>query len=77
MLGFQWAETGCPDYGHSVMSKLCSDMYYLQHMDHPEAFIEVLHEFELPEGVGPKEYARPGADTMALLGLMARAIVTT
>lgn len=70
LLGYTGGDTGCPAYGHSVMDKLCGDLWYLAHMDHPEDFVRVLYEFELPEGVTPKDYARPGVDPMAMLGLV-------
>jgi formylmethanofuran dehydrogenase subunit E-like metal-binding protein len=69
VLGYQGGDTGCPDYGHSVINKLCADLWYLAHMDHPEDFIVEIHAFDLPAGVDPKAYARPGVDPMALLGL--------
>jgi formylmethanofuran dehydrogenase subunit E-like metal-binding protein len=67
VLGYEGGDTGCLDYGHSVMNKLCSDLWYLERLDQPETFIKVLKEFELPEGVDPKSYARPGVDPMLLL----------
>jgi len=70
VLGYQGGTTGCPSYGHSVMDKLCADLWYLKRLDHPEEFIKVLHEFELPEGVTPQSYARPGVDPMVKLGLV-------
>jgi len=69
VLGFTWGNTGCPSYGNSVIDKLCMDMWYLDRMDAPENFVSVIHTFELPEGVEPKAYARPGVDPMAMLGL--------
>jgi formylmethanofuran dehydrogenase subunit E-like metal-binding protein len=66
-LGYSWGETGCPDYGHAVMNKLCTDLWYLDRMDHPEQFITVLRQFTLPQGADPKEYARPGVDPVLLL----------
>lgn len=69
VVSFTWVETGCPSYGHSVLDKLCSDLYYLEQLDHPEDFVTILHEFELPEGVAPLDYARPGVDPMEMLGL--------
>ena len=70
VLGYKGGDTGCPDYGHSVMNKLCSDLWYLANMDHPEEFIHVLYEFELPDGVNPLEYARPGVDPIKAIGLL-------
>ncbi|WP_419655692.1 hypothetical protein Dvar_47890 [Desulfosarcina variabilis str. Montpellier] len=61
------ADTGCPDYGNSVLTKLCSDLWYLDRLDQPEEFITVLKEIELPEGAEPKDYARPGVDPILLL----------
>ncbi len=67
-LEYLWGETNCPDYGHSVMNKLCADLWYLDHMDQPESFVRVLKRFNLPQGSHPKEYARPGVDPTFLLG---------
>ena len=69
VLGYQGGDTGCPGYGNSVIDKLCADLWYLKHLDHPEDFITVLHEFELAAGEVPKDFARPGADPMQMLGL--------
>lgn len=67
-LGFSWGEgTGCPDYGHSVMNKLCRDLEFVDQMDTPENFVTEVGTVTLPAGVHPKEYARPGADPVALL----------
>jgi formylmethanofuran dehydrogenase subunit E-like metal-binding protein len=67
VLGFVWGETGCPEYGHSVMDKLCSDLWYLERLDQPKNYIKVLKKFVLPEGVDPKTYARPGVDAILIL----------
>lgn len=67
VLGFTWGDTGCPDYGNSVLTKLCTDLWYLDRFDQPEAFVTVLKEIELPEGAEPKDYARPGVDPILLL----------
>lgn len=67
VLGFVWGETGCPEYGHSVMDKLCSDLWYLQRLNQPKNFIKVLKKFDLPEGVDPKSHARPGVDAILML----------
>ena len=32
VLGYTGGDTGCPDYGHSVMNKLCADLWYLSHL---------------------------------------------
>jgi formylmethanofuran dehydrogenase subunit E-like metal-binding protein len=67
VLGYEGGDTGCPEYGHSVMDKLCSDLWYLERLDQPENFIKVLKEFSLAEGVDPKSYARPGVDPILIL----------
>lgn len=69
VLGFTWPETGCPDFGKSVVGKLCGDLFFIKNLQSPEKFVKVIHRFTLDEGVGPKAYARPGVDPMILLGL--------
>ncbi len=71
VLGFTWADTGCPDYGAgSMMTKLCMDLWYLERMDQPEAFVKEIKRFDLPEGLTPKDWSRPGVDPMKELGLV-------
>jgi formylmethanofuran dehydrogenase subunit E-like metal-binding protein len=67
VLGFVWGETDCPEYGHSVMDKLCSDLWYLDRLDQPKDYIKALKKFNLPAGVDPKSYARPGVDAILIL----------
>ena len=68
VLGFTWADdTGCPDYGNSVLTKLCTDLWYLDRLDQPEEFVTELKQITLPEGAVPKDYARPGVDPILLL----------
>jgi formylmethanofuran dehydrogenase subunit E-like metal-binding protein len=54
--------TGCPAYGHSILDKLCADLWYLDKMDEPEDFVAVERAFTLPPEVSPADYARPGVD---------------
>ncbi|MCI5132697.1 MAG: hypothetical protein D3904_14565, partial [Candidatus Electrothrix sp. EH2] len=61
-LQFTWTEDTCPDYGHSVMNKLCKDIQYVDKMDRPEDFVSIVNEFILPKDVGPKQLARPAVD---------------
>jgi formylmethanofuran dehydrogenase subunit E-like metal-binding protein len=70
VLGFKFGETGCPDYGNPMLGKLCADLWYLNHMDEAEKFLTVIKEFNLPEGVAPKTWARPGVDPMEKLDLI-------
>ena len=67
VLGYEWGDTGCPAYGHSILDKLCTDLWYLERLDKPEQFIKVLYEFELPAGDDPRNYARPGMDPILRL----------
>jgi formylmethanofuran dehydrogenase subunit E-like metal-binding protein len=69
-LAFQWAETGCPKTGNGLLDRLCADLWYLKRMDRPEDFVKVVKTLELPEGVNPKDWARPGVDPLEQLGLL-------
>ena len=66
-LGFQFSETGCPAYGNSILDKLCADLWYLDKMEQAENFITVERQFQLPEGIDPKDLARPGVDPVFLI----------
>ncbi len=70
VLGFQWAETQCPKTCNDAIDKLCADLWYLKRMDRPEEFVKVIKSFEMPEGVSPKDWARPGVDPLEKLGLI-------
>ncbi len=72
VLGFIWAtDTGCPNYDNNgTITKLCSDLWYLNRMDQPELFVKEIKRFDLPEGLAPKDWARPGVDPMQKLGLV-------
>jgi formylmethanofuran dehydrogenase subunit E-like metal-binding protein len=70
VLAFEWAETGCPETGNMLIDKLCMDLWYLERMDKPEDFVKLLKTFELPEGVSPRDWARPGVDPLRMLGMM-------
>jgi formylmethanofuran dehydrogenase subunit E-like metal-binding protein len=69
VLGFEWAETSCPKSGNGVVDKLCADLWYLERLEKPEAFVKVIRQFELPDGTTPREWARPGVDPLQMLGL--------
>ena len=65
-LGFNWGEgTSCPDYGHSVMNKLCRDLEFVDQMDTPEKFVTEVAT--LPGVTDPKECARPGVDPVSCM----------
>ena len=66
-LGFQFSETDCPAYGHSVLDKLCADLWYLDKMDRPKDFITVERSFQLGADSDPKELARPGVDPVCVI----------
>ncbi len=69
VLAFKWDDSVCKDFGKSMIGKLCMDLRYLEKLDQPEEFVKEIKRFELPEGQTPKDWARPGADPMKLLGL--------
>lgn len=69
VLGFEWAETSCPQTGNGIVDKLCADLWYLEQIEKPEKFVKVIKRFELPEGTLPKDWARPGVDPLRRLGL--------
>ncbi len=70
VLAFEWAETQCPQSGNMVVDKLCADLWYLENMDKPENFVKVVKAFDLPQGVAPSDWARPGKDPLAMLGMV-------
>ena len=53
-----------------MIDKLCADLWFLKQMDTPEKFVKVIKKFELPEGVTPRDWARPGVVPMAKLQLL-------
>lgn len=70
VLGFQWAETDCPKTGSGLIDKLCMDLWYLARLDRPGDFVQVIKTFQLPEGVTPRDWARPGVDPLEKLGFI-------
>lgn len=51
-------------------SRLKSDLWYLDYLDKPELFINVIKKFELKPGEVPDDYAQPGANPLARLDLL-------
>ncbi|SLM31900.1 conserved exported hypothetical protein [Desulfamplus magnetovallimortis] len=70
LLGFQWSDSVCKEFGKSIITKLCMDLWYLKKLDTPEAYIKEFGRFELPEGVSPIDWSRTGMDPMKELGLV-------
>lgn len=71
VMGFIFADTGCPNYdANGTITKLCMDLWYLDRLDQPEAFVKEILRFNLPDGATPKDWARPGVDPMKKLGLL-------
>jgi len=70
VLAFEWPETTCPKTGNPVVDKLCADLWYLKRLEAPEDFVKLIKAFELPQGVSPKDWARPGVDPLRQLGLL-------
>ena len=59
-----------PLYGFPVLDKLASDLWFLEKLDSPEAFVSVVKEVELEQGVSPKTLLRPGSDPVRMLSDM-------
>jgi formylmethanofuran dehydrogenase subunit E-like metal-binding protein len=70
VLAFEWAETPCPKTSDGVIEKLCIDLWYLERMSKHEQFVKVINKFELPDGISPADWARPGIDPLKMLGLV-------
>jgi formylmethanofuran dehydrogenase subunit E-like metal-binding protein len=66
-LSYTWGDAGCPDYNHGTINRLCTDLWYLDKMDHPENFVNIARQFTLPPEVTPLDYARPGIDPIPLI----------
>ncbi|WP_459903632.1 FmdE family protein [Desulfosarcina cetonica] len=61
LLGFTFPttdETGCGQYTNGYLQKLCTDLWFLNQLDEPEAFVDVFQKFELPQGTHPKSFAQ-------------------
>ena len=70
VLAFRWPETGCRKTENRFINKLCEDLWFLKNLHRPDDFVKVVKRFELPEGVSPRDWARPGADPLEKLGLL-------
>lgn len=70
VLGFEWAGTSCPKTGNGIIDKLCDDLWYLERMEKPEDFVKVIKAFELPDGISPRDWARPGLNPLKMLGFI-------
>jgi formylmethanofuran dehydrogenase subunit E-like metal-binding protein len=69
LLGFDWADTSCTKTGNVIIDKLCTDLWYLERIDTPEAFVKVLKTVALPDGASPMDWAGPGIDPLQKMGL--------
>jgi formylmethanofuran dehydrogenase subunit E-like metal-binding protein len=69
ILGFDWADTSCAKTGNVIIDKLCTDLWYLERIDTPEAFVKVLKTVALPDGASPMDWAGPGIDPLQKMGL--------
>ncbi len=70
ILNIEWGVPDCPKSGNALIDKLCSDLWYLKQLDHPEKFVKVLQTITLPKGVSPKDWARPGLDPLEELDMV-------
>ena len=46
-------------FGYPVLDKLYADLWFLDHLDEPESFVEELGQVALPKGTSPKDLVRP------------------
>lgn len=71
VLSFKWSGSSeCKNFGEkSIMTKLCTDLWYLDKLNRAEEFVKEIKRFELPKGVTPKEWSKPGVDPVRELGL--------
>ncbi len=69
ILAFEWAEVPCPKTDDGIIDKLCADLWYLQRLEQYDDFVTVLERFQLPGGLSPEDWARPGIDPLKQLGL--------
>jgi formylmethanofuran dehydrogenase subunit E-like metal-binding protein len=69
LLGFDWADTPCAKTGNVIIDKLCIDLWYLERIGTPEAFVKALKTVVLPDGVSPLDWAAPGTDPLEKMGL--------
>jgi formylmethanofuran dehydrogenase subunit E-like metal-binding protein len=48
-------------FGYPVLDKLYADLWFLDHLDEPESFVEELGQVALPRGTSPQDLVRPDA----------------
>ncbi|MGD9158783.1 MAG: FmdE family protein [Desulfobacteraceae bacterium] len=63
-LKFVWAGTKFTSTGNQLIDKMRNALWYLDYLDRSEDFVKVVKSFQLPEGVTPKDWARPGIDPL-------------
>ena len=69
VLGCEFGETPYAKTGNTVIDKLNTDLYLLANQQQPEKFVKVVRRFDLPKGVTPTDWTRPGVDPLKELGL--------
>ena len=70
VMGFEFANPTCPNTGNNIIDKLCADLWYLERIEKPEDFVNVIKGFQLPDGISPEDWAGPGTDPLKKLGLV-------
>ena len=63
-LVFNWADKKAVSTGSSLIDKVRDSLWYLDNIDKPEKFVKIARSFDLPKGVAPVEWARPGIDPL-------------
>ena len=73
-LGFDFEQArgkqDLPAYDFIVLNKLASDLWFLDRLDQPEAFVSMLETLHLPSGMEPKDLLRPGKNPVQILEKM-------
>jgi len=59
-----------PGSGNPIVDKLAMDLWFMDYLDRPGAFVSEVARLELPEGMHPKALLRPGANPVEMLAGM-------
>lgn len=54
-------------FGSPLLDKLYADLWFLDHMNNPEAFVETFGQIQLPRNTSPKTFLQPTPDILEAL----------
>lgn len=69
-LSFVWADTKSATTGNGVIDKMRDALWYMDYIEKPEGFVKVVKSFDLPTGVLPEDWARPGINPLEKLSAL-------